>query len=253
MKKETKKRIENLILLITVILTLGFLGYWIFFRKGPHFVFYPDFGIQIPVRYTVHGIDVSHHNDVINWQQVKAMQVKEISLSFCYIKATEGVKDEDELFERNWKKTKEVGIPRGAYHFFLPQKSGKAQAENFMNSVELESGDLPPVLDIEETYGVRTPDIKKGVKEWLYTIEAYYHVKPIIYTNVDYYKNFLGKDFDEYPLWVAHYLQSERPRIEREWTFWQHNEAGKVNGILPGVDFNVFNGDSTAFKLLLKQ
>ena len=166
---------------------------------------------------------------------------------------TEGVKDEDELFERNWKKAKEVGIIRGAYHFFLPQKSGRAQAENFMNSVELESGDLPPVLDVEETYGVRTPDIRKRVKEWLYTIEAYYHVKPIIYTNVDYYKNFLGKDFDEYPLWVAHYLQSERPRIEREWTFWQHNEAGKVNGILPGVDFNVFNGDSTAFKLLLKQ
>jgi lysozyme len=253
LKKATKKRIENIILSLVVLLTLAGSAFWIWTFEHPHFVFYPDFGIQIPVKFTVHGIDVSHHNDVINWQQVKAMQVKNINLSFCFIKATEGVQDEDELFERNWKKAKEVGMVRGAYHFFLPQKSGKAQAENFMNSVLLESGDLPPVLDIEETYGVRTPDIRKRVKEWLYTVEAYYHVKPIIYTNVDYYKNFLGKDFDVYPLWVAHYLQAEKPRIERDWIFWQHNEAGKVNGILPGVDFNVFNGDSVAFKALLKQ
>jgi len=253
LKKATKKRIENIILSLVVVLTLAGSAFWIWTFEHPHFVFYPDFGIQIPVKFTVHGIDVSHHNDVINWQQVKAMQVKNINLSFCFIKATEGVQDEDELFERNWKKAKEVGMVRGAYHFFLPQKSGKAQAENFMNSVLLESGDLPPVLDIEETYGVRTPDIRKRVKEWLYTVEAYYHVKPIIYTNVDYYKNFLGKDFDVYPLWVAHYLQAEKPRIERDWIFWQHNEAGKVNGILPGVDFNVFNGDSVAFKALLKQ
>lgn len=253
MKKTTKKRIENIVLSLIVLLTLGGIAYYIINRERAIFVFYPDFGIQMPIKFTVHGIDVSHHNDVINWQQVRAMQVKDINLRFCFIKATEGVDDEDEYFERNWQKAKEVGMVRGAYHFFLPQKSGKAQAQNFMNSVELESGDLPPVLDIEETYRVKTPDIRKRVKEWLYTIEAYYHVKPIIYTNVDYYKNFLGKDFDDYPLWVAHYLQNDKPRIERDWIFWQHNESGKVNGMPPGVDFNVFNGDSIAFKLLLKQ
>jgi lysozyme len=253
LKKTTKKRIENIVLSLVVLLTLGGLAYWFILRERALFVFYPDFGIQMPVKFTVHGIDVSHHNSVINWQQVRAMQVKDINLRFCFIKATEGVDDEDELFERNWQKAREVGMVRGAYHFFLPQKSGRAQAQNFMNSVDLESGDLPPVLDIEETYGVKTPDTKKRVKEWLYTIEAYYHLKPIIYTNVDYYKNFLGPEFDGYPLWVAHYLQNDKPRIERNWIFWQHNESGKVNGMPPGVDFNVFNGDSISFKLLLKQ
>jgi lysozyme len=54
-------------------------------------------------------------------------------------------------------------------------------------------------------------------------------------------------------LWIAHYLQEERPRIKREWFFWQFNEAGRVNGILNNTDFDVFNGDSDAFQELLVQ
>ena len=82
-------------------------------------------------------------------------------------------------------------------------------------------------------------------------MEAYYKVKPIIYTNVDFYENFLSDSFDNYPLWIAHYLVQDKPRIKRNWMFWQHNERGHVNGIDAFVDFNVFNGDSTAFSQLL--
>ena len=64
------------------------------------------------------------------------------------------------MFNRNWKKIKEAGLIRGAYHYFLATKSGKAQAENFINSVTLLPGDLPPVLDIEQTYGVPAGKIK---------------------------------------------------------------------------------------------
>lgn len=84
-------------------------------------------------------------------------------------------------------------------------------------------------------------------------ISKYYKVKPIIYTNIDFYENFLDGKFDDYPLWVAHYYVQNKPRIERRWSFWQHNEKGRVNGVDAYVDFNVFNGDSTAFrKILLK-
>ena len=58
-------------------------------------------------------------------------------------------------------------------------------------------------------------------------------------------------DFDGYPLWIAHYLQKERPSIYREWAFWQHSEAGRVNGIVTRVDFDVFSGDSAEFRKLL--
>ena len=90
-----------------------------------------------------------------------------------------------------------------------------------------------------------------SLKEFLDAIEMNYRVKPIIYTNIDFYNHYLKDYFDDYPLWVAHYLQPYKPRIKRPWTFWQHNEAGRVNGILARVDFNVFNGDSTEFRSLL--
>ena len=140
---------------------------------------------------------------------------------------------------------------RGAYHFFIGSKDGKMQAENFISNVELEPGDLPPVLDVEQLNGASRDELKKGVKKWLEVAEDYYHVRPVIYTNVDFYNRNLGDEFDEYPLWVAHYYQMEQPRIRRGWVLWQHSDEGRVNGILSKVDFNVFNGDSLAFQSFL--
>jgi lysozyme len=233
------------------ILVLGFFAYTWLMEKRTHFINYTAFGIEIPVNYSIHGIDVSKYQDIIDWDGVKDMKVGDIQMSFAFIKATEGLGNEDAYFQRNWKKAKEAGIARGAYHFFLATKSGKAQAENFINSVELAPGDLPPVLDIEQTYGVPVAKLRERAREWLEIIQNYYHVIPLIYTNVDFYKQYLKDDFDGYPLWVAHYLQKERPSIHRDWSFWQHSEAGRVNGILSRVDFDVFNGDSADFRKLL--
>ena len=172
-------------------------------------------------------------------------------IAFAFIKATEGNGRVDPYFKRNWKKAKEAGVTRGAYHFFIASRDGTTQAMNFIKKVELESGDLPPVLDVEQTNGMTATVIRQEVKECLSAFEFTYKVKPIIYTNIDFYNRCLKGYFDEYPLWVAHYLQPHKPRIKRDWTFWQHSEPGRVNGIYAKVDFNVFNGDSTEFHSLL--
>jgi len=234
-----------------LLIAAGVYGYIKYKEYQLHFVRYAAFGIEIPVSYEIHGIDVSHHQDVIEWREVKNMNVEDMRLEFAFIKATEGLVNVDRMFKRNWYKAREEGMTRGAYHFFIATKSGKKQADNFIAQVNLEPGDLPPVLDIEQLYGARPKDLKLRVKEWLTVIEEYYKVKPIIYTNVDFYNHYLGEEFDEYPLWVAHYLQPHNPRIKRVWTFWQHSEIGRVNGIRNRVDFNVFNGDSLAFRQLL--
>ena len=217
----------------------------------PADVFYPGFEIEIPQGYEIHGIDVSKYQSSINWKQVKDMEVKGIKIGFAFIKATEGVGNVDNQFRRNWLKAEEQNICKGDYHFFIAGKSGKRQAANFIEIVNLKKGDLPPVLDIEKTFGVSPGEIKKEVAEWIDVVQKHYGVQPIIYTNIDFYSRYLQADFDDYPVWIAHYLQPVKPRIDHKWFFWQHSETGRVNGIKAPVDFNVFSGDSTDFKNFL--
>ncbi len=220
-----------------------------FFKAG--FVHYKEFGIDVPTNYAIHGIDVSRYQQDIDWKLVKEMQVKKIAIGFAFIKATEGINNVDEQFKDNMQAAKEAGVARGAYHFFIASRSGKLQAENFLENVNLKKGDLPPVLDVEKANGASVADMQQRVADWLDIVEKKYKVKPIIYSNVDFYKTFLAGRFDDYPLWVAHYLVKDKPRIERNWVFWQHSESGHVTGIRTNVDFNVFNGDSSDFKKLL--
>ena len=178
---------------------------------------YPDFHIQLPLGFKVHGIDVSSYQGNIYWPAV-ALQDQDVNIRFAFIKATEGLNNIDKQFKNNWQNAKEANIIRGAYHFFLATKSGRLQAQNFIKNVKLSPGDLPPVLDVEELYGVRADSMRSRVS-LANSCEDNYGVKPIIYTNVSFYKNFLGHDFDDYPLWVAHYFVKEAPGVNEGWYF----------------------------------
>jgi lysozyme len=257
-KRKSSKKKKNYKVYIIVAAIVTALGTYIFIayklkhkEEAARFALYPDFGIQLPLGYEIHGIDVSSYQGVIYWPAVAQMHDQDVNIKFAFIKATEGLNNVDKQYNRNWQQAKAANITRGAYHYFLATKSGRLQAQNFINTVKLEPGDLPPVLDVEELYGVRPDSLRSRINSWLRTVEAAYNVKPIIYTSATFYKNFLGHDFDEYPLWVAHYFVQQQPGVDENWYFWQHNATGKVNGIRTRVDFNVFSGDSTLFAGLL--
>ncbi len=243
-----------LLLLLAAIAAAVAVAFW-YVREEQieeaRFVRYPAFGIDIPVNYRIHGIDVSKYQSYIYWPAVKAMRVDSVRLGFVFIKATEGTDRTDPQFKRNWKLAERAGMVKGAYHFFYPSRNGVKQAQQFVKQVALRPGDLPPVVDIEQLYGVPPARARAELKACLQALEAYYKVKPVIYSYANFYMQYLGKEFEDYPLWIAHYLAKERPRINRSWNFWQHNETGRVNGITHKVDFNVFNGDSAAFRSLL--
>jgi lysozyme len=250
-RKKTNPLSARSLLSLLILASIAVIAWYLYKSHQPKFIRYPEFGIDIPTNYSIHGIDVSKYQNRIDWDEVRAMNVDDVTIGFTFIKATEGLGNVDPLFVRNWKQAKQAGIARGAYHFFYATKSGSAQASNFINTVTLEDGDLPPVLDVEGIYGVSPDKLRKEVTAFLDATELVYGVKPIIYTNVDFYNQYFKGYFDNYPLWVAHYLQKDRPRITRNWLFWQHSEAGHVNGIFTRVDFNVFNGDNDAFTKLL--
>lgn len=201
-----------------------------------------NFGVPVPTGYKVHGIDVSHHQGRINWTEVDTMNSNGIRISFAFLKATEGITRQDRQFERNWKKTKDAGILRGAYHFYHPSRNASDQAQNFIKQVKLLPGDLPPVLDIEVSNRKSKKEIVAGALEWCRIIEDHYGVKPIIYTSPGFYNKYLTDDFDDYLLWIAHYNKEIPDMHHRKWHFWQHTNKAKINGVKGGVDMNVFNG-----------
>lgn len=210
---------------------------------GLTYITYPNFGIAMPAGYSVIGVDVSHHQQKINWEQLSAMEDMGMKISFVFMKATEGSNLKDNQFKRNWLEAKKYDIPRGAYLYFNSRMDGKSQAAFFIQNVKLENGDFPPVIDIEELKGVSSTACQKKVHECAKTLEEYYHVKPIIYSSADFYTAHLKDSFENYKLWVAHYTQRGKPRIQRHWHLWQHSESGHVNGVQGYVDFNVFNGN----------
>jgi lysozyme len=199
---------------------------------------YNNFGIRIPKGYLTHGIDVSHYQRGINWPLVKKMRDNGLKIEFAILKSTEGVWNVDETLKTNWKEAKENGIKRGAYLYFHPSKNGTKQAEYFIKNTPLESGDLAPVIDIEESNGLGTPAIQKSLQAAITVLKEKYKCAPIIYCNADFYTQYLKDTFDDYPLWVAHY-KTAQPNIDRDWDIWQHSDDGHVNGIDGPVDFNV--------------
>lgn len=219
------------------------------FDAYPH---YEKFGIRIPRKYEVHGIDVSSYQGKIDWQKVNAMEYNGIHISFAFIKATEGVTLVDPYFQRNWRESKKARVLHGAYHYFKPLKSGIWQAKFFLQTVATESGDLPPVIDIEEISGLSENEFIPNLKDFLNEVEKKTHTKPIIYTGYRFYKDHLQGKLEDYPLWIAHYYQ---PKLAKDirWNFWQHADNAHVDGIKGKVDMNVFNGEAEDLSALLVQ
>lgn len=259
MAKEWKFAIVGLLLILLspfyyAYIIKGFTSTWRWVRdigQDPNYRTYNSFNIKIPKGYNIHGIDVSYYQGKIDWKQVKAMKDDDVQIKFAIIKATEGMFNVDPYFQRNWREAAKAGIVCGAYHFFRPQKSGEWQAKFFLQTVKFEEGDLPPVVDIEQLNGVQPEAMRKELKEFINYVEQKTKVKPIIYSGLTFYNDYLKGHFDGYPLWIAHYYQPKlRVGTSTSWFFWQHSDKAKVSGINHVVDFNVFNGDSTAFEAM---
>jgi lysozyme len=250
-------------LLIRLVLVIGIMGFalWSVIQLTGYFNSsstkkrierITSFGILLPARYKIHGIDVSRHQEDIDRKRVDSMRSNGQRIRFVFIKATEGISRQDPSFEKNWKNIRKSRLLRGAYHFYYPSRDALEQSNNFISQVELEKGDLPPVVDIEYTNGRSKTKICKGLSVFITALEKHYKVKPIIYTNLSFYNDYLDGQFDTYPLWISCYFEEERfeASCQHQWTFWQHSERGKVDGISGSVDFNVFKGSEDDLRKL---
>ncbi len=187
--------------------------------------------------YAVHGIDVSHYQSYINWDEVARQNI-----SFSFVKASEGETLIDSLFAFNWQELQRVELKRGAYHFFRANIDGQRQAQHYIRQVSMSDGDLPPVLDVETIDGASPEQLRAQMQTWLDIVETHYRIRPIIYTNLKFYYRYLAGHFDQYPIWLARYSKQKPEIAGNRWHFWQYGNRGRVAGIEGDVDLNVFHG-----------
>lgn len=197
-----------------------------------------------------YGFDISHYQnrEDIKWDSL-SIGNKTIPLEFVVMRATMGNRNADKHFDDFWEQAKKYELVRGAYHFYRADEDPVKQANNFLENVKLENGDLPPILDIEKIPRRKSKEkLVEDLKVWCKIVEEAYGKKPIIYTYYHYYKDYLKGEFDGYPLWLANYNDVPTPSPDDKFDFWQFTENGIVHGINTKVDLDLYNGSLWSLK-----
>lgn len=179
------------------------------------------------------GIDVSHFQGDVDWPSIAH------KLGFAFIKGTEGMAYVDPKFKANAQNLKLNNINFGVYHFYLPNEDPKKQAEHFLQTIQGVSPELRPVLDVELSQGLDKKAISKGVTTWLNIVETALGCTPILYSYASFYDSYLGREFNDYPFWLAGFTDQLKPPVSRNNVdIWQYSEKGMVSGVSGAVDLD---------------
>lgn len=240
LKNRPLKDILAALSFLIVCLLLGFAAYWAYtqFMTTPPYV--------DPERFPVRGIDVSAHNGDIDFNRAARDGVE-----FVFIKATEGGDFKDRNFRINYEKARLAGLKKGVYHFFRFDRDGVEQALNLMKAVGNRKPELGLVIDVEKAGNadsIPNEIIARRLSQMVDYLNLLGH-RVMFYTNRDGYYDYLAENFPGHPLWICGFSQNP---INAEWTFWQFNHRGKVDGIKGDVDMNAFCGSRSDWKRFLQ-
>jgi lysozyme len=185
--------------------------------------------------YEVRGIDLSHHNGRINYDELD-------SLDFVFLKVTEGESWTDKAFSAHYSAFREKEMAVGAYHFFRFDTDGKAQARHFLTNLEGKEMQIPLVVDVEQENNpnVSREKVIAGLRAFVKEIKHQTGLKSIIYTNGIGYSDFISENFSDHTLWLSS-TNTWRPAM-MDCTFWQFNIHADLSAITHKVDLNVFRG-----------
>jgi lysozyme len=152
----------------------------------------------------------------------------------------------------------------GAYHYGNPDSAPNDAANEaswFLSHAAIASGDLVPVLDLEVTNGLDAAEMTTWAQTWVTHVEAATGVKPIIYTNRNFWTTSMANSTwfaqNGYRLWIANWTTASQPTLPASdwagtgWTLWQHSSTGSVAGISGAVDLDRFNGTSLPASLFV--
>ena len=191
-----------------------------------------------PNAFALQGIDVSHHQGRIEWEDVAAD-----GIDFAFVKATEGTDWIDPRGHSNWQNAKAAGLRVGAYHYYLLCETGASQAEHFIDIVPIDATALPPVIDLEHAQNCgldqTLEEVRAEISVMISKLRHHYGQDPILYTTNAFYRDWLQNAFPANLVWIRDIQTYPELPDGRDWTIWQYSHRGRVAGIDGEVDLNV--------------
>jgi lysozyme len=189
-------------------------------------------------------IDISHHNPVTSWQQVR-----DAGIIGVIAKATQGDSFRDDQYIENESGALSAGLKFGAYHFGTDDDV-EDQVNNFLDTVGI-NDDMLYALDWEEEPNGHTMSLEQA-REFLEAIELRTGRKGVLYSG-NMAKEALGDDVDPFfaahRLWLAQYGNNpEVPASWKAWWLWQYSDGVEgpsphgCPGVSGDVDTNAFAG-----------
>ncbi|MCR5698296.1 MAG: glycoside hydrolase family 25 protein [Treponemataceae bacterium] len=212
------------------------------FKKKGQRIIYVDENYEC-----IYGVDVSRHLGRINWKKVKKSGIDYAFIRIGWRGYESGILHVDERFHQNIKGALAAGLKVGVYVFSqaINEQEALEEAELALEQIKGYEISLPIVFDPEHIYpdAARTDKVsgKQFTKNAITFCEAIKKAgfEPMIYSNL----RWQGFVFDmekiqDYKMWYADY--KKLPRTPYDFEFWQFTCEGKIRGIRPHCDIDLW-------------
>ena len=190
------------------------------------------------------GIDVSAHNDKIDWEKVKNAGV-DFAILRCGIGQNYKSQD-DRCFERNISECERLEIPYGVYlySYALNTKNASSEADHALRLLKGHNPEYGVWFDMEDADGYKKKNGMPSNKE-LVNICVTFCEKMIkngyktgIYASLSWFNNQLkDSKLDKYEKWVAQW--NDHCSYTKDYVMWQYTSSGMIDGINGRVDLNI--------------
>ena len=196
------------------------------------------------------GIDISAHNNVTDWNAIKADGIDFVMLRAGYRAYGVGTGKlyKDDKFRQYYRAAKDAGLLVGAYFFSQAITEEEAVEEAILTAEMLEGCELdfPVAFDWELIFhdkdGARTDNVPVDtltdcVLAYCQNLESFGY-KTMIYQNkrTTLFKLDMPR-LKDYPFWLAEY--GDGPTYVYDYDMWQYACDGTVAGIEGKVDLNL--------------
>lgn len=202
------------------------------------------------------GVDISYHNDKVNWSKLKEAGCEFVMLRCGYRGYTQGGLMEDERFAEYIDAAQKAGLNVGVY-FFTQAINEEEAIEEADYVIELLNGrtlQYPVALDTEyvndEEARTNTNEISDELRSkmciaFCERIREYGYY-PMIYSA----ENWMRRDMNltmltDYEFWAAQYRDEND--FLYDFTIWQYTESGEIDGVVGPVDLNISMVDYASF------